>query len=120
MATLRSQALHGLCMVLGLLRRSTRFEQSVFFDAGEGKSSAGKLSERDRKLLVWYYNHVPPGTDEATDLPESSWYSVKRRLLGPPLASEQLRVERLSKPLALGVPESLSTSTRSSAVRMRP
>jgi amino acid transporter len=45
----------------------------------------------------------PPGTDGATGLPESSWYSVKRRLLGPPLASEQLRVERLSKPLGLGV-----------------
>ena len=44
-----------------------------------------------------------PGIDGAADLPESSWYSVKRRLLGPPLASEQLRVERLSKPLGLGV-----------------
>jgi amino acid transporter len=44
-----------------------------------------------------------PGTGGAADLPESSWYSVKRRLLGPPLASEQLRVERLSKPLGLGV-----------------
>jgi amino acid transporter len=44
-----------------------------------------------------------PGTDGATGLPESSWYSVKRRLLGPPLVNEQLRVERLSKPLALGV-----------------
>jgi len=44
-----------------------------------------------------------PGTDGATDLPESSWYSVKRRLLGPPLVNEQLRVERLSKPLGLGV-----------------
>ena len=44
-----------------------------------------------------------PGTGGASDLPESSWYSVKRRLLGPPLASEQLRVERLSKPLGLGV-----------------
>ncbi|HEV8277664.1 MAG TPA: hypothetical protein VGQ26_18495 [Streptosporangiaceae bacterium] len=44
-----------------------------------------------------------PGIDGAFDLPESSWYSVKRRLLGPPLASEQLRVERLSKPLGLGV-----------------
>jgi amino acid transporter len=44
-----------------------------------------------------------PGTDGISGLPESSWYSVKRRLLGPPLASEQLRVERLSKPLGLGV-----------------
>jgi amino acid transporter len=37
------------------------------------------------------------------DLPETYWYSVKRRLLGPPLVTEQLREERLSKPLALGV-----------------
>src|SRR5215471_1709485 len=44
-----------------------------------------------------------PGIDEASGLPESSWYSVKRRLLGPPLVTEQLRVERLSKPLGLGV-----------------
>jgi amino acid transporter len=44
-----------------------------------------------------------PGADGTSDLPESSWYSVKRHLLGPPLASEQLRSERLSKPLGLGV-----------------
>ena len=31
-----------------------------------------------------------PGTDGATDLPESSWYSVKRCLLSPPLVNEQL------------------------------
>jgi amino acid transporter len=34
---------------------------------------------------------------------ESFWYSVKRRLLGPPLVNEQLAEERLSIPLALGV-----------------
>jgi amino acid transporter len=44
-----------------------------------------------------------PGAGGASGLPESSWYSVKRRLLGPPLVNEQLRVERLSKPLGLGV-----------------
>ena len=44
-----------------------------------------------------------PGTNGASDLPESSWYSVKRRLLGPPLATGRLRFERLSKPLGLGV-----------------
>jgi amino acid transporter len=44
-----------------------------------------------------------PGIGGAPDLPESSWYSVKRRLLGPPLVNEQLRVERLSRPLGLGV-----------------
>jgi amino acid transporter len=45
----------------------------------------------------------PPVAAEARDLPENSWYSVKRRLLGPPLVNEQLKSERLSKPLALGV-----------------
>src|SRR6266498_3213794 len=37
------------------------------------------------------------------DLPESVGYSIKRRLLGPPLINEQLAEERLSRPLALGV-----------------
>ncbi|HEU5389984.1 MAG TPA: hypothetical protein VFV73_29200 [Streptosporangiaceae bacterium] len=31
------------------------------------------------------------------------WYAVKRRVLGPPLVTEQLRNERLTRPLALGV-----------------
>ena len=40
---------------------------------------------------------------QAEELPETLGYSVKRRLLGPPLITEQLKEERLSKPLALGV-----------------
>ncbi len=36
-------------------------------------------------------------------LPEGFGYTLKRRLLGPPLVNEQLSEERLSKPLALGV-----------------
>ena len=36
-------------------------------------------------------------------VPESLGYSIKRRLLGPPLVTEQLKQERLSRPLALGV-----------------
>ena len=43
------------------------------------------------------------GGDLATGLPETFGYSVKRRLLGPPLVNDQFRVERLSKPLGLGV-----------------
>jgi amino acid transporter len=34
---------------------------------------------------------------------ETIGYSIKRRLLGPPMVNEQLEVERLSRPLALGV-----------------
>src|SRR6266480_2850820 len=45
----------------------------------------------------------PLGADRQDGLPETFWYSVKRRLLGPPLVSEQLKTERLSKPLGLGV-----------------
>ena len=41
-------------------------------------------------------HHVP-------ELPDSWWYAAKRRLLGPPLVTEQLSSQRLSKPLALGV-----------------
>jgi amino acid transporter len=46
------------------------------------------------------------------DLGESLGYAIKRRLLGPPLVTEQLREERLSKPLALGVlaPDGVSSS----------
>ena len=47
-----------------------------------------------------------------TDLSETFWYSVKRRLLGPPLVNEELGEQRLSKPLALGVlsPDGISSS----------
>jgi len=46
------------------------------------------------------------------DLAESLGYAIKRRLLGPPLVTEQLSEERLSKPLALGVlaPDGISSS----------
>ena len=40
---------------------------------------------------------------EQEDVPETFGYSVKRRLLGPPMITAQLEEERLSKPLALGV-----------------
>src|SRR5215467_9768163 len=45
-------------------------------------------------------------------LPEGFGYSVKRRLLGPPLVNEELAEQRLSKPLALGVlsPDGISSS----------
>ena len=46
------------------------------------------------------------------NLPETFGYSVKRRLLGPPLVNDQLGEERLSVPLALGVlsPDGISSS----------
>ena len=35
--------------------------------------------------------------------PETFGYTLKRRLLGPPLVNDQIHTERLSRPLALGV-----------------
>jgi amino acid transporter len=47
-----------------------------------------------------------------TVVPESVWYNAKRRLLGPPMVNDQLREQRLSKTLALGVlsPDGISSS----------
>jgi amino acid transporter len=49
---------------------------------------------------------------QENDLPESFWYNTKRRLLGPPMVNDQLREQRLSKTLALGVlsPDGISSS----------
>jgi amino acid transporter len=50
--------------------------------------------------------------DSDTFVPESFWYNAKRRLLGPPMVNDQLREQRLSKTLALGVlsPDGISSS----------
>jgi amino acid transporter len=45
----------------------------------------------------------PPAHPAAPEPPDSFWYSVKCRVLGPPLVTGQLASERLSRPLALGV-----------------
>jgi len=39
----------------------------------------------------------------SAEVPDGFWYAVKCRVLGPPLVTEQLTSERLSKPMALGV-----------------
>ena len=46
------------------------------------------------------------------ELPETFWYTAKRRLLGPPIINAELRDQRLSKKLALGVlsPDGISSS----------
>ena len=44
-----------------------------------------------------------PAQHQVPELPDGFWYAAKRRLLGPPLVTEQLNSQRLSKPLALGV-----------------
>jgi amino acid transporter len=50
--------------------------------------------------------------ERSAGLPDTFWYSAKRRLLGPPLTNQELGEQRLSKPLALGVlsPDGISSS----------
>jgi amino acid transporter len=50
--------------------------------------------------------------DGGPGLPESFWYTTKRRLLGPPMVNADLQEQRLSKTLALGVlsPDGISSS----------
>jgi amino acid transporter len=50
--------------------------------------------------------------DRSVGLPDTFWYTTKRRLLGPPLVNQDLGEQRLSKPLALGVlsPDGISSS----------
>jgi amino acid transporter len=49
---------------------------------------------------------------QGNQIPETIWYQAKRRLLGPPMINAQLREQRLSKTLALGVlsPDGISSS----------
>ena len=50
--------------------------------------------------------------DRSAGLPDTFWYSTKRKLLGPPLVNQDLGEQRLSNPLALGVlsPDGISSS----------
>jgi len=52
------------------------------------------------------------GLLERGGLPDTFWYSTKRKLLGPPLVNQDLGEQRLTKPLALGVlsPDGISSS----------
>jgi hypothetical protein len=54
---LRAQATVGMMGALGFLNSSSKVKESVF--AG----GSPKLTDVDRKLLVFYYNHVPPASD---------------------------------------------------------
>jgi hypothetical protein len=46
---------------------------------------------------------APVPRRQPAELPEGFWFSVKCRALGLPLVTEQLKNQRLSRPLALGV-----------------
>lgn len=57
---LEHNVLRGLLWACGFANTSPAFKDSIFWREKNQFSTAAKLSERDRKLIVWFYNHVPP------------------------------------------------------------
>ena len=76
------------------------------------KSLAPKKGFTGRKAQIVATRKATGLLDRETVVPESFWYNTKRRLLGPPMVNDQLREQRLSKTLALGVlsPDGISSS----------
>jgi amino acid transporter len=69
---------------------------------GDGPTGAGGGPNGPHWLAPEPSGHGA-GTGDLVDLPEPAAYRWKRRLLGPPLITEQLHGERLGKPTALAV-----------------
>lgn len=80
--------------------------------AGRADGEGERGSEGSPKDHPYWLTPRPTPTGRDPSLPETFSYRLKRRLLGPPLVSEQLHTERLGKPTALAV---LSSDVVSSA-----
>jgi hypothetical protein len=52
--------LRTLLYACGFANTSPIQKDSIFWREGNRNSSAKELSELDRKLIVWFYKHVPP------------------------------------------------------------
>ncbi|MST33582.1 amino acid permease, partial [Acidimicrobiaceae bacterium USS-CC1] len=79
---------------------------------GSGLAGGRRGTGADRPAEPEWLTPSPTSPGTRPDLPESTAYRLKRRLLGPPLVSEQLHGERLGRPTALAV---LSSDVMSSA-----
>jgi amino acid transporter len=67
------------------------------------EASNGQPSARVPTEPKWLDAPRAPATGSRPELPESALYRWKRRLLGPPLVSDELYGERLGKGIALAV-----------------
>lgn len=63
--TLRHFALEEITQTLGLMNDSPESPDSVFYSKWGDGGGAQQLSELDRKLIVFFYNHVRPGDGPA-------------------------------------------------------
>lgn len=57
--------LEEITQSLGLACDSPEFEDSIFYEKNNDGGNAQKLSDRDQKLIRFFYNHVPAGSDAA-------------------------------------------------------
>ncbi len=73
------------------------------------KATIGKATNRTADVALGKAVGLLSGSGSQR---ETSWYSAKRRLLGPPMVNESLGEQRLSNVLALGVlaPDGISSS----------
>lgn len=74
---LRNNLLTTLCYDLGLMSFSTLRPTSVFYRDGDKRNRAEKLTAKDQQLIIWFYNHVPPGTMSVRQLYEDHWGKAK-------------------------------------------
>src|SRR5215469_7075932 len=86
--------------------------RSGYTDSGGMKSLAPKSDSPDERRKSVATRKAVGLLDRSAGLPDTFWYSTKRRLLGPPLVNQDLGEQRLSNPLALGVlsPDGISSS----------
>jgi amino acid transporter len=68
-----------------------------------GEVANGQAPGPGRHEPSWLAVPQAPSTGVRPNLPESTGYRLKRRLLGPPLVSDELNGERLGKGVALAV-----------------
>src|SRR5690349_4850118 len=68
-----------------------------------GKQDQDRQPDREGRVADAPCSVNSPGREENGALPEPFGYALKCRLLGAPLVNDRLQVERLSKPLGLGV-----------------
>jgi hypothetical protein len=71
----RFQVLDSLLWGLGFSNYSALFEDSFFYRSDRKGPAEVKLTPRDRRLISWFYNHVPPGTtqERIADIYERHW-----------------------------------------------
>jgi hypothetical protein len=50
---------------LGLMNDSPVFPDSIFYSGPDGGGKATELSALDKKLIIFFYNHVRPGAGPA-------------------------------------------------------